>query len=65
MKLVKTRLQGKTVISILHRLETALDYDRILVLNDGKIVHFGTPAEVVQESELFSMFREKTIKRGD
>ncbi|KAF4633368.1 hypothetical protein G7Y89_g4751 [Cudoniella acicularis] len=54
MKLMADRLQGKTIISVLHRLEVALKYDRILVLDKGQMVHFGTPAEILKESELFS-----------
>ncbi|KAH6666235.1 putative ATP-binding cassette transporter, partial [Halenospora varia] len=54
MKLIAERLRGKTIISILHRLEVALEYDRILVLDKGEVVHFGTAEEVLQQSELFS-----------
>jgi ATP-binding cassette subfamily C (CFTR/MRP) protein 1 len=54
MHLVKDRLKGKTVISILHRLEAAMEFDRIMVFEDGEVVHFGTPDEVVRNSELFS-----------
>lgn len=56
--LIKERLPDKTTISILHRLEAAVEYDRILVMDDGKVIHFGSPAEVVHESELFSSLRE-------
>lgn len=35
-----------TVITIAHRLQTVLDYDRIVVLNGGGIVEVGTVAEL-------------------
>lgn len=57
MSLIAKRLHGKTVISVLHRLEAALEYDRILVLERGQVIAFGTPEEVVRDSELFSSFR--------
>lgn len=57
MSLISKRLQGKTLISVLHRLEAALEYDRILVLEQGHAIHFGTPEEVIRDSELFSSFR--------
>jgi ATP-binding cassette subfamily C (CFTR/MRP) protein 1 len=60
MNLVTERLHGKTVISILHRLEAALEFDRILVLEKGEVAHFGTPTEVIRDSELFSSFRKST-----
>ncbi|KAH8659368.1 putative ATP-binding cassette transporter [Tricladium varicosporioides] len=57
MKLIAERLPGKTIISVLHRLEVALEYDRILVLEHGELAHLGTPAEVLRQSELFSSLR--------
>ena len=57
MTLISKRLQGKTIISVLHRLEAALEYDRILVLEKGEIAHFGTPELVLRCSELFSSLR--------
>lgn len=52
-------LKEKTVVSVLHRLETAVKYDKILVLDAGKVLDFGTPDEVIQRCELFSTFRGK------
>jgi len=57
MKLVTERLQGKTVVSVLHRLEAALGFDRILVLDAGRVVAFGKVDEVVGGCELFASFR--------
>jgi ATP-binding cassette subfamily C (CFTR/MRP) protein 1 len=57
MKLISEKLTGKTVVSVLHRLEAALEYDRILVLEGGQIAHFGAPAEIIRDSELFASFR--------
>lgn len=57
MKLVRSKLGGKIVISIMYRLEAALDYDRILVLEGGKALYFDLPEMVVRKSHLFSTFR--------
>ncbi|KAF7861880.1 hypothetical protein EAF04_007762 [Stromatinia cepivora] len=57
MNIVAKRLHGKTVISVLHRLEAAVEFDKILVLEKGQIAHFGTPEKVIRDSELFSSFR--------
>ncbi len=40
-----------TVINITHELEEAYDSDRVLVMNDGKIVMDDTPATVFSHSE--------------
>ncbi|KAF7942729.1 uncharacterized protein EAE97_006183 [Botrytis byssoidea] len=57
MNVVAKRLQGKTVISVLHRLEAAVEFDKILVLEKGEVAHFGPPEEVIRDSDLFSSFR--------
>jgi ATP-binding cassette, subfamily C (CFTR/MRP), member 1 len=58
-------LKEKTVISVLHRLETAVKYDKILVLEEGKVLDFGTPEEVIPRCELFSAFRGEENVEGD
>jgi ATP-binding cassette subfamily B protein len=37
---------GRTVIAVAHRLSTLRDFDRILVLDRGKVVQDGTPQEM-------------------
>lgn len=59
MNIVAKRLQGKTVISVLHRLEAAVEFDKILVLEKGEVAHFGSPVEVIRDSDLFSSFRTR------
>ncbi|KAI8847273.1 P-loop containing nucleoside triphosphate hydrolase protein [Chytridium lagenaria] len=38
-----------TVLTIAHRLQTVIDFDKILVLNDGQIVEYGSPHELLQK----------------
>ncbi|MFC0437991.1 ABC transporter ATP-binding protein [Kutzneria buriramensis] len=40
-------LAGRTVIAIAHRLHTAHDADRIIVLRDGRLAELGTHTELV------------------
>jgi ATP-binding cassette subfamily C (CFTR/MRP) protein 1 len=58
-------LKEKTVVSVLHRLETAVKYDKILVLDEGKVVDFGTPDAVIQRCELFGAFRRQGNGGGE
>ncbi|CAK7208856.1 hypothetical protein SCUCBS95973_000253 [Sporothrix curviconia] len=52
--LIKTRLGGKTLIAINHRLEAVMDYDRAMVLDNGMVSDVGTPAELVERCPLFA-----------
>jgi len=39
---------GCTVLVIAHRLSTVADFDRLLVLKEGRVAEFGTPAELLR-----------------
>jgi ATP-binding cassette subfamily C protein CydD len=47
---VRTLAAGRTLILIAHRLRTVREADRIIVLDDGRIVQTGTHAELLQDS---------------
>eukprot|EP00814_Leptocylindrus_danicus_P003411 CAMPEP_0116018752 /NCGR_PEP_ID=MMETSP0321-20121206/8831_1 /TAXON_ID=163516 /ORGANISM="Leptocylindrus danicus var. danicus, Strain B650" /LENGTH=501 /DNA_ID=CAMNT_0003489197 /DNA_START=74 /DNA_END=1576 /DNA_ORIENTATION=- len=44
---VAKTFEGSTIIAVAHRLDTIIEYDRILVLGDGKVLEFGTPVELL------------------
>lgn len=49
-------MQGKTVIAIAHRLSTIARMDRILVLDQGRIVEEGTHIELQDANGLYAQF---------
>lgn len=43
----------RTIITIAHRINTILDSDRIVVLEQGKVMEFDTPRKLVESKGLF------------
>jgi len=53
-KAFETISESKTTLVIAHRLSTVRKADRIIVLEDGKIVETGTPAQLSKASGLYA-----------
>ena len=48
---IRTKFQQCTVITIAHRLNTVIDYDRVLVLENGQVVEYDNPEVLLQTGE--------------
>lgn len=46
-------MQGRTVIAVAHRLSTLASFDRIIVMQDGRVAEDGTAAELRRRGGLF------------
>ncbi|PIM99753.1 Multidrug resistance-associated protein/mitoxantrone resistance protein, ABC superfamily [Handroanthus impetiginosus] len=53
-KIIRTEFQNCTVCTIAHRIPTVIDSDLVLVLSDGRVAEFGTPARLLEDKS--SMF---------
>lgn len=52
-KAIAKLVENKTVIIIAHRLRTVVDADQILVLDNGKLVEYGTHNELMRKNDLY------------
>lgn len=52
-KAIAQLVENKTVIMIAHRLRTVVDADQILVLDDGKLVEYGTHNELIKKKGVY------------
>ncbi|KAJ2566165.1 hypothetical protein IW140_005033 [Coemansia sp. RSA 1813] len=54
---------NSTLFCVAHRLRTIIDYDRVLVLDKGKVIEFGTPCSLLQNEN--GIFRSMCEKSGE
>jgi len=53
-RLIFSQFGDSTLLVIAHRLSTIADFDRILVMSEGKAVEFGSPAELLEKKGVFA-----------
>ncbi|KAK5046300.1 hypothetical protein LTR84_008443 [Exophiala bonariae] len=56
-------LKNNTILTIAHRLQTIIDYDRVLVLDRGEVVEYADPWELIQNED--GHFRSMCETSGD
>lgn len=54
-----------TIITIAHRLQTIVDYDKVLVLDKGEVVEYAHPYELLRKTGEDAVFRGMCETSGD
>ncbi|KAI8378125.1 P-loop containing nucleoside triphosphate hydrolase protein [Choanephora cucurbitarum] len=62
-KTISTEFADSTILCIAHRLHTVIEYDRILVLDQGQILEFDSPLTLISNSE--SVFYKMCRNSGE
>jgi ATP-binding cassette subfamily B protein len=57
-------VRGRTVIAIAHRLSTLNSFDRIVVLEHGRIIEDGPPAELLRRKGVYSGMYARQMNTG-
>ena len=56
-------LRDSTIITIAHRLQTIIDYDKVLVLDHGRVIEFDHPWELINKED--GLFRGMCDNSGN
>ncbi|CAG0900694.1 unnamed protein product, partial [Darwinula stevensoni] len=59
---IRREFKSCTVLTIAHRMNTIMDYDRVLVLDGGEMKEFGSPTELLRDAK--SIFAALTRDAG-
>lgn len=57
---IRSEFKSSTLLTIAHRLSSVIDYDRLLVLSDGRVAEFDTP--IVSSSTTRSVCSANTVQ---
>jgi subfamily B ATP-binding cassette protein MsbA len=57
--------QGRTVIAIAHRLSTILNSDKIVVMDQGRVVDIGPHAELLEKSPIYRKLYEMQFRNDE
>ena len=60
-KALMTEMENRTVIIVTHRVSTIRDSDKIIVLDEGKVMAQGTHDELLESSELYKKLCEMQL----
>ncbi|PYI08342.1 P-loop containing nucleoside triphosphate hydrolase protein [Aspergillus sclerotiicarbonarius CBS 121057] len=52
-RIIRTRFATHTIVTVAHRLDTIMDFDRIAVIDAGRVAEWGTPTALVAGDTLF------------
>jgi ATP-binding cassette subfamily C (CFTR/MRP) protein 4 len=57
---VSKSFKGATILAVAHRLDTVIDYDKILVLGSGSVLEYGSPHELIMKGGAFRRMVDDT-----
>jgi len=60
---IREEFSNSLLLTIAHRIRTIIDYDRLLVLDEGKVVEFDTPLNLLKKDS--GIFKNMCLKSGN
>lgn len=62
---LRTQLAGTTTFIIAQRIASVMEADRVMVMDDGKLVAFDTPARLLETNDIYREVYESQMKGGE
>ncbi|TFK50640.1 multidrug resistance-associated ABC transporter [Heliocybe sulcata] len=59
---IREEFNDSLLLTVAHRLKTVIDYDRLIVLDNGQIAEFDTPYNLIQKDD--GIFRHMCLRSG-
>ena len=47
-KLLRSKFASHTIIAVAHKLDTVLDFDKVVVMHHGSLVEYGEPYKLLE-----------------
>ena len=64
LETVRREFKDSTVVTIAHRLDTVLDNDRVMVMEEGRVVECGPPGRLAQDPDSVFYKMERIMFNG-
>ncbi len=60
---IRKEFNSSTIVTIAHRLNTIIDYDRVVVMDKGMVVEFDSPNSLLSDTNsiFYSMSKEANL----
>ncbi|PHH55270.1 Canalicular multispecific organic anion transporter 1 [Ceratocystis fimbriata CBS 114723] len=57
----------RTIITVAHRINTIIDSDRVVVLDKGRVAEFGTPADLLKDTQgvFYGLVKQAGLLEGE
>ena len=59
-QVIRHKFKDSTVLTIAHRLNTIMDYDKVLILDGGRVMEFNKPEILMQNGGMFAELVKNT-----
>jgi ATP-binding cassette subfamily C (CFTR/MRP) protein 1 len=65
-RLLRSKFPNHTLIAVAHKLDTILDFDKVVVMNKGQLVEYGSPHKLLErQGSWFKSLYEEVAQHAE